>query len=425
MDGMLKSGTIMVSESRNRYKVIKLLGSGGQGEVYEVTGDNDRFALKWYFPKTATTRQKGILEKLLIKGSPSPAFLWPEDIITNGKSGSLGYIMKLRPKGFYSIDDLMNRKAEPTFEMLCRAAFNLTLGFQKLHKQGYSYHDISFGNVFFNPENGSILICDNDNVTVSGDNISTIRGTPRFMAPEIVIGEAKPSRNTDLYSLAVLIFYMLMLHHPLEGKQEADIKCLDIFAMTKIYGKNPIFIFDPVDDSNRPVPGYQNYPITYWQIYPQFIKDLFIKSFTTGLFETNRRVTEKQWLDGISALMFQIIPCLSCKAEVFYSVGKCWACGSEIPKPSLLKVDKRLVALYPKLKIYSHLINDDYDLNTVIAMVVRNPKNPDLLGIRNDTNQSWDYTKKDGETVPLAPGKSAAIKQGARFDFGNKFGEII
>ena len=211
MEGMLKSGTVLVSESGNRYKVVKLLGSGGHGEVYEVIGDKDRFALKWYFPKTATNRQKGILEKIIIKGAPSPAFLWPEDIIVPGKYGSLGYIMKLRPSGYFSIDDLMNRKAEPTFEMLCKAAFNLTLGFQKLHKQGYSYHDISFGNVFFNPNNGNILICDNDNVTVSGDNISTIRGTPRFMAPEIVIGEAKPSRNTDLYSLAVLIFYMLML----------------------------------------------------------------------------------------------------------------------------------------------------------------------------------------------------------------------
>ena len=31
------------------------------------------------------------------------------------------------------------------------------------------------------------------------------------MAPEIVVGKAKPSRNTDLYSLAVLLFYMFML----------------------------------------------------------------------------------------------------------------------------------------------------------------------------------------------------------------------
>lgn len=37
MDGQLKSGTMMASECGNIYKVIKMLGSGGQGEVYDVT----------------------------------------------------------------------------------------------------------------------------------------------------------------------------------------------------------------------------------------------------------------------------------------------------------------------------------------------------------------------------------------------------
>ena len=33
MDGLLKSGTILTSESGNKYVVKKLLGAGGQGEV--------------------------------------------------------------------------------------------------------------------------------------------------------------------------------------------------------------------------------------------------------------------------------------------------------------------------------------------------------------------------------------------------------
>ena len=41
------------------------------------------------------------------------------------------------------------------------------------------------------------------------------------MAPEIVRGQAKASTETDLFSLAVLLFYMLFMHHPLEGAREA------------------------------------------------------------------------------------------------------------------------------------------------------------------------------------------------------------
>jgi serine/threonine protein kinase len=195
------------------------------------------------------------LENLIKNGSPADVFLWPQDIINDSTGDSFGYIMPLRPKHFKSIVDMMKRRAEPSFAALCRAAFNLTKGYEKLHGMGYAYRDISFGNLFLDPDTGDVLICDNDNV--SANEKASVYGTPRFMAPEIVIGKAKPSRNTDLFSLSVLLFYMFMLNHPLEGKLEANIKCMDIHAMNKLYGTDPIFIFDPNNKSNRPLAGFR------------------------------------------------------------------------------------------------------------------------------------------------------------------------
>ena len=424
MDGALKNGSLLVSDSGNRYKVIRLLGAGGQGEVYEVERGSQRAALKWYFPKMATLAQKRILEKLVAKGAPDEAFLWPEDMIAQGTGNSLGYVMKLRPAEYKGIVDMMKRRAEPSFKALCRASFNLTRGYQKLHSLGYSYRDISFGNVFFNPDNGNILICDNDNVSASGDDNSAVYGTPRFMAPEIVIGKAVPSRNTDLYSLSVLLFYMFMLHHPLEGKREADIKCMDIFAMTMLFGKNPLFIFDPNDDSNRPIKGYQDNAIIYWNVYPQFLRDLFTTAFTVGLSHPNRRITENQWLDALSNLLSLIVICPKCGAEVFNEMDNCWACGSRVSALPIIKIERRQAALSPDSCLYSHHISGDYDLNSVVGRVVRNPNNPNILGICNETNNQWVYTKADGTQVPVAPGKSAAIGKGIKLDFGKAIGEI-
>ena len=79
MDGLLKSGTILTSESGNKYVVKKLLGAGGQGEVYDVENGGKHYALKWYYKKTATTMQKNILDNLVAKGKPDSSFLWPED----------------------------------------------------------------------------------------------------------------------------------------------------------------------------------------------------------------------------------------------------------------------------------------------------------------------------------------------------------
>ena len=63
-------------------------------------------------------------------------------------------------------------------------------------------------------------------------------------------------------------------------------------------------------------------------------------------------------------------------------------------------------------------------MQTVVGTVVWNPKNPSLLGLRNDSRENWTYLKADGAQVPVAPGRSAAIVRGAGIDFGLKKGEF-
>jgi len=431
MDGQLKAGSILKAQSGNSYKVIKLLGAGGQGEVYSVDLNGKTYALKWYFPKMVTKEQKEILDNLIAKGSPDASFLWPQDLIFNKLGESFGYIMPLRPSNYKSIVDLMKRRADPTFYALSRAAYNLTKGYQKLHKMGFSYRDISFGNLFFDPKTGDVLICDNDNVAPNGETCS-VYGTPRFMAPEIVLGKAKPSRNTDQFSLAVLLFYMLMIGHPLEGKREADIKCMDMPAMNKLYGSDPVFIFDPVNTSNRPVKGYQDNPVIYWDIYPQYLKDLFITSFTVGLKEPNKRITENEWLKAFANMISGIQECPSCTAEVFYDSLRankhephiCWNCRKKVVMPKTLNVGRSTVLLSPNAKIFSHLINEDYDMDTVVASVSRNPNNPNLLGIHNESTTNWTYVKVDGTQQPVAPGKNAPVIVGSIINFGSCTGKF-
>src|SRR5262245_53473833 len=252
MDQILKpKQQVQTVASRSVCVVEEFLGGGGQGEVYRATLGNQTVALKWYYPAAATVEQQKALENLIKAGAPSDPFLWPAELVQSSTTRGFGYLMPLRDPRFRGIVDMMKRRIEPGFRALVTAGLELSHSFLQLHAKGLCYRDISFGNAFFDPANGEILICDNDNVAVDDGSPTGVYGTPRFMAPEIVRGEAVPSTQTDLFSLAVLLFYIFMMHHPLEGKKELAIKCLDLPAMKKLYGTEPLFIFDPSTNRMR------------------------------------------------------------------------------------------------------------------------------------------------------------------------------
>ncbi|EJX01975.1 serine/threonine protein kinase, partial [gut metagenome] len=95
----LKNGENLSLTNGSQAKIIKELGRGGQGIVYLVEVNGQEMALKWYFNNMGDWFYLN-LEENVSKGTPSEAFLWPE-FLTMKQKGSYGYIMKLRPQGYY------------------------------------------------------------------------------------------------------------------------------------------------------------------------------------------------------------------------------------------------------------------------------------------------------------------------------------
>ncbi len=438
MDQMLRPGQAVNCEPSGETCVAdELLGAGGQGEVYKATLGGEAVALKWFFPHMSTPEQRAAIELLVRKGPPSQHFLWPLEVTTAPGVAGFGYVMPLRPKRFKNIVDLMTRRIEPTFRALATAGLNLSHNYLLLHSQGLCYRDISFGNAFFDPDNGDVLIADNDNVSVDGAGVLGVLGTPRFMAPEVVRGEAVPSTQTDLFSLSVLLFYMLMVAHPLEGRKETEIKCLDLPAMTKLYGTEPVFIFDPNDNSNEPVPGYHDNALAFWPIYPQFLRDLFTKAFTDGIRDPrNGRVRESEWRAAMARLRDSILYCSKCGMENFYDAdalkasggkpGSCWSCANEIVLPPRIRLGKSVVMLNYNTKLFPHHVDEQrlYDFTGPVAEVSEHPTSPGVWGLRNLSQDKWVSTSAEGKVKDVEPGRNVAIAVGTRINFGRIEGEI-
>ena len=408
-----------------------LLGAGGQGEVWRAVDGRQHVAVKIYHQHTATVEQRQVLERLIDKGAPAKQFLWPTAMVTDPCSGTYGYIMALRESNYRGLEDFMARRIEPTMRALLTAGLQLADGFLRLHSKGLCYRDISFANVFFDPKTGDVRICDNDNVDISGTESGGVLGTQRFMAPEVVRREALPSDQTDRYSLAVLLFFLYYGGHPLDGQREARIHCLDVPALERLYGFDPLYIWDPSDSSNRPVPGIHDNPMAFSEMYPSAIKALFERSFTDGLHYPTRRVRESEWRKAIAIAIDSIWLC-ACGSESFYEPSaaaltggkRCWACGHALVLPPRIRLGDNIVLLNRATRLFGHHLGQTRDDDTPMAEVVQNPKVANLFGLRNLSGQPWTLTKPDGAVVDVPQGRAAPIVNGNRINFGLVTGEI-
>jgi DNA-binding helix-hairpin-helix protein with protein kinase domain len=435
MNQILKTGqTIRGTSSQTSGRIGRFLGAGGQGEVYEAELNGKPVALKWYYPNWATDEQQKALGTLVRMGAPSNKFLWPTELASATNASGYGYVMPLREQRFKGIVDMMKRRIEPSFRTLATVGLELSHSYLQLHAKGLCYRDISFGNAFFDPDSGEILICDNDNVAIDNQSKGGIYGTPRFMAPEIVRGDAMPSTQTDLFSLSVLLFYMFMMHHPLEGKQELAIKCLDLPAMKKLYGTEAVFIFDPLDLSNAPDPRHHKNALVFWSVYPGFLRELFTQAFTDGIRDPQHgRVRESKWRATMVRLRDAITYCAHCGAENFHDadavdgrLGCCWSCKQKLRLPPRIRIARNFVVLNHDTLLFPHHVDDEkkYDFTRPVAAVTRHPTDPNIWGLKNVSEQSWSSTNSRGEVKDVLPGRSVSLALGTRINFGHAEGEI-
>lgn len=433
----MASGTGFVTTHSGRPGVLRdVLGAGGQGAVYAVECEGARLALKWYHPHVLNVdvSLRDRLTRAVHRGPPDNTFLWPMDFVEIRGQPSFGYLMPLRASHLRCMRDLI---ARPPQRLELDLATRLTVcvriaeSMLALHAKGFCYQDINFGNVFLDAETGEVCICDNDNVDVDGIP-GGVYGTRKFMAPEVVRREALPSTRTDLFSMAVLFFYVLIGWHPLEGRREAELPMLDAASELALYGTAPRFIFDPDNAANGPVPGYHDGVVARWRTLSGPLQALFVRAFGIGLMSPEARVLETEWIAAMAQAMTAIQRCPSCGNEHMFdpraprgAARACVACRHPLPEPAHLLIGRQAVVLDAGGTVPHYAIAGGRpDRRRTAGAIEHHPADPAVVGLRNATTWPWKLRLPDGRAATIQPERTFRLIDGAEIDFGGRKGRV-
>ncbi|KAJ5982825.1 Serine/threonine-protein kinase SCH9 [Penicillium sp. IBT 35674x] len=198
----------------NDFSVLKLIGKGTFGQVYQVIKkDTERIYAMKVLSKKATIQKKEV------------AHTWGErNVLVRTAMIASPFIVGLK-FSFQTTTDLClvtdymsggelfwHLQHEGRFQE-ARAKFyiaELILALQHLHDHGIVYRDLKPENILLDA-NGHIALCDfglsKANLT-QNDTTNTLCGTTEYLAPEVLLDEQGYTMMVDFWSLGVLIFEM-------------------------------------------------------------------------------------------------------------------------------------------------------------------------------------------------------------------------
>ena len=226
--GTIPASSGNVPTAFGRYRIVRQLGQGGMGTVYEANDPElqRRVALKLPHFSGSPEKQKQAQGRFLREARAAAAIEHPNvcPIYDVGEQEGRPFVVMAYVEGQSLADRLLGT---PIVEAIEAAGILLKVanGLAAVHGHGIIHRDLKPANILIRQKDGEPILTDfglaqtahdEENLTADG----TILGTPAYMAPEQADPSLGPTtEQSDLYSLGVILFEMVTGRRPFTGSQ--------------------------------------------------------------------------------------------------------------------------------------------------------------------------------------------------------------
>jgi eukaryotic-like serine/threonine-protein kinase len=217
------SGLPQVEEKFGEYRIIRLLGRGGMGEVYEAAHEptGRRVALKvmGHALTSDTDRKRFLREGRLAASISHPHIVY---VFGSEEIGGRPVIaMELVQGG--TLKDRVRKEGPLKIAEAVDATLQMIDGLEAAHAAGILHRDIKPANCFVGPD-GTVKVGDfglSISTIARGETLLTssgsVLGTPSYASPEQLRGEELDVAS-DIYSVGASLYYLLTGKPPHEAQ---------------------------------------------------------------------------------------------------------------------------------------------------------------------------------------------------------------
>jgi len=215
-----------------RFRIVRLLGSGGMGEVYEATDlELGRIALKTLradFGSSAEVLSRFKKEVQLARKAGGPHICRVHELfVTPGRlAGIPSVFLTMEYLEGVTLADRIAASGPMTWKEAQAIGLEICAGLETIHRAGIIHRDLKSRNVMLASRNGATCAVLMDfglarefasAATAETSTFATrpggIVGTPAYMAPEQFEG-AEVTPATDIYALGIVLYEILTGEHP-------------------------------------------------------------------------------------------------------------------------------------------------------------------------------------------------------------------